>query len=149
VVAGAVWSSLPLGMHLQGQGLPKQRTLILIHRSAWKGNLPRSICRTVHRAQVLRLIQPLRILGAQNSVHYVLRVRIKMRLGGCASSRQDTDTDTGGGVVRRFDPGSVTRGKACLTSVCLQGNMKAPIYGQVRQGLRDHVLRLEKPLRRL
>jgi hypothetical protein len=43
------------------------------------------------------------------------------------------DTDTGGGVVRRFDPGSVTRGTACLTSVCIQGDMKAVIFGQARR----------------
>jgi hypothetical protein len=41
----------------------------------------------------------------------------------------------GRGVVRSFDPGSVTRGPACLTSVCVQGDMKAFIYGQVRRVL--------------
>jgi hypothetical protein len=46
---------------------------------------------------------------------------------------QNTDTDTGVGVVRSFDPGSVTRGKACLTSVCVQDDMKASIYGQARR----------------
>ena len=34
------------------------------------------------------------------------------------------------GVVRSFDPGSVTRGTACLTSVCVQGDLKAVSYGQ-------------------
>jgi hypothetical protein len=43
-----------------------------------------------------------------------LHVSIKMRSGGCVACSQNTDTDTGGGVVRRFDPGSVTRGTACL-----------------------------------
>jgi hypothetical protein len=66
--------------------------------------------------------------------HYVLDVCIKMRLGAYASSRQDTDY-TGGGVVRSFDPGSVTRGTACLISVCVQGDMKAFIYGQARRAL--------------
>jgi len=51
--------------------------------------------------------------------HYMLHVHIKMRLGGCVAFSQNTDTDTGGGVVRSFDPGSVTRGTACLTSVCV------------------------------
>ena len=46
--------------------------------------------------------------------HYVLHLRIKMRLGGYVASSQNTDTDTGVGVVRSFDPGSVTRGTACL-----------------------------------
>jgi hypothetical protein len=45
----------------------------------------------------------------------MLRLRIKVRSGAYASSRQDTDTDTGGGVVSSFDPGSVTKGTACLT----------------------------------
>jgi hypothetical protein len=49
--------------------------------------------------------------------HYMLDVRIETRLGGYADSSQNDDADTGGGVVRSFDPGSVTRGTACLTSV--------------------------------
>ena len=36
----------------------------------------------------------------------------------------------GRGVVRGFDPGSVTRGTACLTSVCIQGDLKAVMYGE-------------------
>jgi hypothetical protein len=32
--------------------------------------------------------------------HYMLHVRMKMRLGGCAPSSQNTDTDAGVGVVR-------------------------------------------------
>jgi hypothetical protein len=39
----------------------------------------------------------------------------------------------GRGVVRSFDPGSVTRGTACLTSVCVQGDLKAVIFGQARR----------------
>jgi hypothetical protein len=67
--------------------------------------------------------------------HYMLHVHIKMRLGGCAASSQNTDADTEGGVVSSFDPGSVTRGKACLTSVCTQGDLKAAIHGQARRVL--------------
>jgi hypothetical protein len=37
----------------------------------------------------------------------------------------------GAGAVRSFDPGSVTRGTTCLTSVCIQGDLKASIM--VRQ----------------
>jgi hypothetical protein len=59
----------------------------------------------------------------------MLRVCIKMRLGAYASSRQDTDTDTGGGVVRSFDPGSVTRGTACLTRMCIRAGLKAATRG--------------------
>ena len=44
---------------------------------------------------------------------------------------QNTDTDTGVGVVRCLTGGwSIMRGRACLTSVCVQGDMKAVIYGQ-------------------
>ena len=76
----------------------------------------------------------LRLLGSSIKVnHYMLHLRIMMRLGGCVASSQNTDTDTGVGVVRSFDPGSVTRGKACLTSVCVQDDMKASIYGQARR----------------
>ena len=32
--------------------------------------------------------------------HYILRVRIMMRLGGCAACSQNTDTDTGEGDGR-------------------------------------------------
>jgi hypothetical protein len=63
----------------------------------------------------------------------MLHLRIMMRSGGCVAFSQNIDTDTGPGVVRRYDPRSVTRGTACLTSVCLQGDMKAVIYGQARR----------------
>jgi hypothetical protein len=39
------------------------------------------------------------------------------------------DTDTGGGVVRSFDPGSVIRGTACLTSGCVLAGIKAAAWG--------------------
>ena len=65
----------------------------------------------------------------------MLDVRIKMRLGGCVAFSQNTDADTGGGVVSSFDPGSVTGGTACLTSVCVQGDLKAAVYGQARRVL--------------
>ncbi len=63
-------------------------------------------------------------------------VRIKLRLGACAASSQKTEADTGVGVVRSFDPGSVTRGTACLTWVCVQGDLKAVIDGQARRVLK-------------
>jgi hypothetical protein len=67
--------------------------------------------------------------------HYMLHVRIEMRLGGCVAFSQNIDTDTGPGVVRRYDPRSTTRGTACLTWVCLQGDIKASIHGQARSVL--------------
>ena len=39
---------------------------------------------------------------------------------------------------------SIMGGLACLTSVCVQGDLKAVIYGQASRGPRDHVLRLER-----
>jgi hypothetical protein len=65
----------------------------------------------------------------------MLHVRMKMRLGGCATCSENADANTGGGVVRSFSPGSVTRGTPCLTSVCLQGDLKALICGQARRVL--------------
>jgi hypothetical protein len=74
-----------------------------IHRGAWKENSQKSRCRTVHRAPVLRRSRPLRILRAHKADHYVLRVRIKMRSGAYASSRQDTDY-AGAGGGQEFEP---------------------------------------------
>jgi hypothetical protein len=62
-----------------------------------------------------------------------MHVHTKMRSDGCAIFLQNTDTDTGVGVVRSFDSGSITRGTACLTSLCIQGDLKAVIYGQARR----------------
>jgi hypothetical protein len=50
--------------------------------------------------------------------HYMLHVRIKMRLGGCVLSRQDADY-TGGGIVGSFDSGSVRRGLDAQASMCV------------------------------
>jgi hypothetical protein len=55
--------------------------------------------------------------------HYMLDVRIKMRLGGCAASSQNTDTDTGVGVVRRFDPRSDRGSLVVQTSVCIEAGL--------------------------
>jgi hypothetical protein len=48
---------------------------------------------------------------------------------------QITDTDTRGRVVRSFDPGSVTRGTACLTSVCVQRDLEAGVYAEARRAV--------------
>jgi hypothetical protein len=57
--------------------------------------------------------------------HYLLHVRIMMRLGGCVASSQNDDADTeGGGVVRSLGPRSTMRGTACLTWMCLQAGLK-------------------------
>ena len=68
-----------------------------------------------------------------NVDHYMLHMRIKIRSGGCVAFSQNIDTDTGVGVVRSFDPGSVTRGSAWLTRMCVQGDLKAVTYGQARR----------------
>jgi hypothetical protein len=50
----------------------------------------------------------------------MLYLRIKMRLGGCATCSENDDADTGGGVVRSFDPGSVRRGLDAQASMCVE-----------------------------
>jgi hypothetical protein len=45
-------------------------------------------------------------------------------------------TMRGWGAVRSFDPGSVTRGTVCLTSVCIQADLKAVVYSQATGSLR-------------
>ena len=105
-----------------------------IHLSAWKGNSQKSVCRMPYssarwppygQSETSRLLQV---------DHYMLHLRIMMRSGTYASSRQDAHY-MGCGVVRSCDPGSVTRGKACLTSVCIQGVLKVAIHGQARRVL--------------
>jgi hypothetical protein len=61
----------------------------------------------------------------------MLPVRIEKRSDQYAAPRQDADP----GVVRSFDPGSVTGATACLTSMCVQGDLKAFIYAQARRVL--------------
>jgi hypothetical protein len=41
----------------------------------------------------------------------------------------------GPGVVRSYDPRSTTRGTACLAWMCIQGDLKAFIFGQARRVL--------------
>jgi hypothetical protein len=55
---------------------------------------------------------------------------MRMRLGGCAAYSQNTDADTGVGGWQELITRSIMGGPACLTSVCVQGDLKAVIYGQ-------------------
>jgi len=80
--------------------------------------------------------------------YYMLHLHIKIRSGGCVAFSQNTDTDTGVGVVRCLRGRLITRVTACLTYVCVQGDIGLYIWSG-SQGRRDHVLRLERPLRRL
>jgi hypothetical protein len=86
-------------------------------------------------------IAPLATLGRPESSrllkvnHSMLHLAMKMRSGGWAATSQHDDADTGGGVVRSFDPGSVTRGTACLTQMCIQGDLKAVRHIQPRRVL--------------
>ena len=61
--------------------------------------------------------------------HYMLHVRIFMRLGGSAALSQNNDADTGGGVVRSFDPGSVRRAPVGLSSVCIEAGSSSCLMG--------------------
>jgi hypothetical protein len=65
-----------------------------------KVNSAKLVCRMVHgpaRWQPYGRPETSRLLNVN---HYMLDVRIKMRLGGCVAFSQNTDTNTGGGVVR-------------------------------------------------
>src|SRR5215213_3299491 len=107
-----------------------------MHPSAWKGNSQKMVCRMPYSpARLLPYGRP-EISRLLKVNHYSLHLRIKMRSGGCVASSQNDDADTGGGVVRSFDSGSVTRGTACLTKVCVQGDLKAVIYGQAGRSSR-------------
>jgi hypothetical protein len=55
----------------------------------------RPICRTVHRAPLLRRIRPLLTLRAQIADHYISRTGIMMRSSQYAAPRQDADTGEG------------------------------------------------------
>jgi hypothetical protein len=58
----------------------------------------------------------------------MLRIRIKMRSGAYASSRQDTDY-AGPGVVRSSRPRSITEGPAVLSWVCVLAVLRARLLG--------------------
>jgi hypothetical protein len=74
------------------------RVNALIHRSAWKFNSQKLVCRMVHspaRWPPYGRPESSRLLKVD---HNVLHVRIKMRLDECAASSQNTDADTGVGA---------------------------------------------------
>jgi hypothetical protein len=68
--------------------------------------------------------------------HYMLHVRIMMRLGGCASLRQDTDY-AGAGVVRSSGGGPISEVRLVLTWMWVQAVLEAAIYGQGRKSSRS------------
>ena len=79
-------------------------SLALIHQSAWKVNSQKVVCRLLHspaswspygQPEIFRLLKVNHYM-----LHVLLHVRIKMRSCGCVASSQNTDTDTGVGVVR-------------------------------------------------
>ena len=77
----------------------------LIHRSAWKENSQKLVCRLLHSpAPWSPYGQPetSRLLKVD---HYMLHVRTEMRSGQYAAPRQDTDT--GGGVAGVKAPGLI------------------------------------------
>jgi hypothetical protein len=49
---------------------------------------------------------------------------------GILSEHRRRYGERGRGVGRSFDPRSTTRGTACLTKVCVQGDLKAVIHAQ-------------------
>jgi hypothetical protein len=58
---------------------------------------------------------------------------MKMRSGGCVAFSQNTAADTGGSQV--LMGWSIMRGGACLTSVCVHGDLKAVECCQARRVL--------------
>jgi hypothetical protein len=69
----------------------------------------------------------------------MLHMRIIMRSGGCVASSQNTDTDTGVGVVRSSWGRSVTRGPAVLTQVCVQADLSRCPMCKVLRAVEDLV----------
>jgi hypothetical protein len=69
----------------------------LIHPTSDKENSQKSVCKMPHspaRLPPYGRPETSRLLKVD---HYMLHVRIMMRLGGCAASSQNTDTETGVG----------------------------------------------------
>jgi hypothetical protein len=97
-----------------------------------EGKFSELVCRMPHAPLAGHPMVGLRLLGSSRSItiygepaHKVALGRIRVIASGYPLY--------GGGVVRSFDPGSVTRGTACLTSVCPQGDLMAVEYGQGRR----------------
>jgi hypothetical protein len=104
MVASGLWASWPLRTHLQGRGLIRQRTLTLIHPSAWKGNSPQLVCRLLHspaRWPPYGRPETSRLLKAD---FYMLRIRIKMR---SSNRRHPVRTLMRGRGIRSYDPSLV------------------------------------------
>ena len=75
--------------------------------------------------------------------HSMLHVRIEMRLGAYASSRQDTDY-AGAGGGQEFGPGSTIEGPACLIQVCIS-YFRPLSHVQDPPGRRGYAPRLQRP----
>jgi hypothetical protein len=90
-----------------------------------KERCPKFLCRTVHRDPVIRWFPLLLTFRAQKAKHYTWRTDMKKLSGACASLRHCARilTIRGRGVVRSFDPGSVTRGTSILTSMCIEADL--------------------------
>ena len=72
----------------------------LIHPTSDKENSQKSVCKMPHspaRLPPYGRPETSRLLKVD---HYMLHVRIMMRSGGCVPFSQNTDTETGVGVVR-------------------------------------------------
>jgi hypothetical protein len=72
-----------------------QSTRLSYSRTSWKLNSQKSICRTVHRAPILRRSRPLLTLKAQNSNHYISHPGIKMRSDQYAAPREHVNRGEG------------------------------------------------------
>jgi hypothetical protein len=81
--------------------------------------------------------------------HYMLHLRIMMRLGGCAASSQNTDTDTGGQGSQAFRP-PVHDERYGLPDIGVYiSRFEDSCIWSGQQGLRGPIRRLERSLRGL
>jgi hypothetical protein len=74
--------------------------------------------------------------------HCMLRVRIKMRSGGCVASSQNTDVDTGVGGGQEFRPRVEYRRPGLPDIGVYRRRLKGRCIWAGPQGPRDYVLRL-------
>jgi hypothetical protein len=84
-------------------------------------------------APTLRRIRPLLTLRAQMADPLQVARPYKAVLGRIRIIASGYRLCAGRGVVRSYDPRSTTGDPACLTWMCVQGDLKAVTYGQARR----------------
>jgi hypothetical protein len=138
--------SLPIGCSVVSIRNRAPLPATSMHPSAWNVVSQKSICRTVHRAPVLRRIRPLLTPKTQTSNQNTSRTGIKRRSGQYAASRQDADTGRGGqefmGAVCYQRSGRPDLG-VCTSQFQPLSSRLGPL------GRREPAPQLQRPFRRL